>query len=151
MSHMDDPYAESRNSAHPVASHDRGPIANMFALVAVSGADLCGVVRGAIWRNRRVFCLLAKALRATSITPESRLQPGLPPRSVTAGSPAGPGDAGGVGGMIDTDGWPFEGERPASWDRTDEIGRVAMLLARQRALATPVVPDVLGRPRRGRA
>jgi len=33
--------------------------------------------------------------------------------------------------MIDTDGWPFEGERPASWDRADEIGRVAMLLARQ--------------------
>ena len=36
--------------------------------------------------------------------------------------------------MIDTDGWPFEGERPADWDRAGEISRVAMLLARQQAL-----------------
>ena len=36
--------------------------------------------------------------------------------------------------MIDTDGWPFEGERPADWDRASEISRVAMLLARQQAL-----------------
>ena len=33
--------------------------------------------------------------------------------------------------MIDTDGWPFEGERTADWDRAGEISRVAMLLARQ--------------------
>ena len=36
--------------------------------------------------------------------------------------------------MIDTDGWPFEGERPADWDGAGEISRVAMLLARQQAL-----------------
>ena len=36
--------------------------------------------------------------------------------------------------MIDTDGWPFEGERPADWDRAGEISRVAMLLARQQTL-----------------
>ena len=36
--------------------------------------------------------------------------------------------------MIDPDGWPFEGERPAGWDRAGEISRVAMLLARQQTL-----------------
>jgi len=33
--------------------------------------------------------------------------------------------------------WPFEGERPADWDRAGEISRVAMLLARQQALMQP--------------
>ena len=42
--------------------------------------------------------------------------------------------------MIDTDGWPFEGERPASWDRADEIGRVAMLLARQSITRPKTLP-----------